>query len=106
MPFYFAWVFKQTGSQSEIRIKVFKHFPVRFLSLGNISHPVLPDSLPTWLGPDNIKVTWRANDFSAPFPFLGFPGGSERKEFAHNPGDTALISGSGRSPGEENGSPH
>ena len=84
---------------------MFKHFPVRFLFPGNISHPVLPDSLPTWLGPDNIKVTGRANDFSTPFPSVGFPGGSESKEFAHNAGDPGLISGSGRSPGEENGNP-
>ena len=36
---------------------------------------------------------------------MGFPGGSEGKEFAHNAGDPGLISGSGRSPGEENGNP-
>ena len=32
-----------------------------------------------------------------------FPGGSEGKEFDHNVGDLALISGSRRSPGEEDG---
>ena len=35
----------------------------------------------------------------------GFPGGSDGKEFAYNAGDQGLISGLGRSPGEENGKP-
>ena len=35
----------------------------------------------------------------------GFPG-SDGKESACNAGDTGLIPGSGRSPGEENGNPH
>ena len=34
-----------------------------------------------------------------------FPGGSDSKEFACNEGDLGLISGSGRSPGEEKGYP-
>ena len=34
---------------------------------------------------------------------LGFPGGSDGKESAHNAGDLGLISGSGRFPGEGNG---
>ena len=33
----------------------------------------------------------------------GFPGGSEGKESACNSGDTGLIPGLGRSPGESNG---
>ena len=36
---------------------------------------------------------------------LGFPGGSDGKESAHNAGDLGLISGSGRFPGEGNGNP-
>ena len=35
----------------------------------------------------------------------GFPGGSNGKESACNAGDSGLIPGSGRSPGEGNGSP-
>ena len=35
----------------------------------------------------------------------GFPGGSDCKVSACNVGDLGLIPGSGRSPGEENGSP-
>ena len=31
---------------------------------------------------------------------MGFPGGSDRKEFGHKAGDPGLIPGSGRSPGE------
>ena len=35
----------------------------------------------------------------------GFPGSSDGKEFACNVGDTGLIPGLGRSPGEGNGNP-
>ena len=35
---------------------------------------------------------------------LGIPGGSDGKESAGNAGDQGLISGSGRFPGEGNGS--
>jgi len=35
--------------------------------------------------------------------FAGFPGGSDSKESACNVGDTSLIPGSGRFPGEGNG---
>ena len=37
------------------------------------------------------------------YVFLGFPGGSEVKASASNAGDPGLIPGSGRSPGEGNG---
>ena len=36
---------------------------------------------------------------------MGFPGGSEVKASAHNAGDLGSIPGSGRSPGEGNGTP-
>ena len=36
----------------------------------------------------------------------GFPGGSDSKESACNVGIPGLIPGSGRPPGEGNGSPH
>ena len=36
---------------------------------------------------------------------LHFPGGSDGKESACNAGDTGLIPGLGKSPGEENGYP-
>ena len=36
-------------------------------------------------------------------PALGFPGGSDGKEYTYNAEDLGLISGSGRSPGEGNG---
>ena len=36
---------------------------------------------------------------------MGFSGGSDGKESAHNEGDPGLIRGSGRSPGEGNGYP-
>ena len=36
---------------------------------------------------------------------MGFPGGSDGKEFACNVGDLGLIPGLGRSPGEGNGTP-
>ena len=37
--------------------------------------------------------------------FIHFPGGSDGKVFAYNAGDLGSISGSGRSPGEENSNP-
>ena len=37
--------------------------------------------------------------------YLVFPGGSDGKESACNEGDSGLILGSGRSPGEGNGYP-
>ena len=36
---------------------------------------------------------------------MGFPGGSDREEFASNAGDLGLIPGLGRSPGQGNGYP-
>ena len=38
-------------------------------------------------------------------PALGFPGGSDGKEYTYNAGDLGSISGSGRSPREGNGNP-
>ena len=37
--------------------------------------------------------------------FLGFPGGSDSKEFACNTGDLGLIPGLGRCPGGGHGTP-
>ena len=37
--------------------------------------------------------------------FFGFPGGSDGKASAYNAGDLGFIAGSGRSPGEGNGTP-
>jgi len=36
---------------------------------------------------------------------VGFPGGSDGKESAHNAGDPGSIPESGKSPGEGNGNP-
>ena len=36
---------------------------------------------------------------------LGFPGGSDSKEYVYSMGDSGLIPGSGGSPGEMNGNP-
>ena len=43
--------------------------------------------------------------FQALFIITGFPGGSNGKESICNSGDTGLIPGSERSPGEGNGNP-
>ena len=37
--------------------------------------------------------------------YLGFPGGSDGKEFSYDAGDLGSIPGLGRSPGEGNGNP-
>ena len=42
---------------------------------------------------------------STPQPYMGFPGGSDGKEYTCNEGDPGSIPGSGRSPGEGNGFP-
>ena len=39
------------------------------------------------------------------YTYMGFSGGSDDKETACSTGDLGLISGSGRSPGEEHGNP-
>ena len=45
------------------------------------------------------KFPWRRDRLPTPV-FLGFPGGFDGKESAHNVGDLGLIPGLGRSPGE------
>ena len=45
------------------------------------------------------------SDFTLLFLIDSFPGGSEDKASACNAGDTGLIPGLGRSPGEGNGNP-
>ena len=37
--------------------------------------------------------------------YLGFPAGSDSNEFAYSARNPGLISGSGRTPGEENSNP-
>ena len=56
------------------------------------------------LGPWVGKIPWRRDRLPTPV-FLGFPGGSDGKEFACNVGDLGLISGLGRSPGRGHGNP-
>ena len=53
-----------------------------------------------WVG----KIPWRRERLPTPV-FLGFPGGSDGKEFAYNAGDWDSIPGLGRSPGGEHGNP-
>ena len=55
-----------------------------------------------WLGPGPpLKISHTI--CRAQCKIKGFPGGSDGKESACNAGDTGLIPGSGRSPGEGNG---
>ena len=51
-----------------------------------------------------MKVQGSFNIISI-FPRVSFPGSSDGKESACNAGDLGLTPGSGRSPGEGNGSP-
>ena len=51
-----------------------------------------------------ICTHWDLSKFQ-PMPFRGFPDSSEIKNPPTNAGDTGLIPGSGRSPGEGNGNP-
>ena len=50
-------------------------------------------------------ASYVCQELKGPFVFGGFPGGSEVKASACNAGDPGSIPGSGRSPGEGNGSP-
>ena len=53
-----------------------------------------------------ISFIWLFDYFCLPTPMpWGFPGGSDGKASACNAGDSGLIPGLGRSPGEGNGSP-
>ena len=50
------------------------------------------------------EVPWRRGRLPTPV-FLGFPGGSDSKEFACNVGDLTSIPGLGRFPGGGHGNP-
>ena len=54
----------------------------------------------SWVG----KTPWRRDRLPTPV-FMGFPGGSDGKELAHNMGDLGLIPGLGKSPGGGHGNP-
>ena len=54
----------------------------------------------SWVG----KIPWR-RDRLPTLVFMGFPGGSESKEFGHNVGDLGLISGFERDPRRRHGNP-
>ena len=50
---------------------------------------------------------WQCNEVNQLYVYIypGFPGSSAGKESACNAGDSGLLPGSGRSPGEEIGCP-
>ena len=53
-------------------------------------------------------MQWRATEpckYHSSLAYTDFPGGSDGKESDCSVGDPSFISGSGRSPGEENGNP-
>ena len=54
----------------------------------------------SWVG----KISWRRDRLPTPV-FLGFPGGSDGKEFACNVGDLGSTPGLGRSPGDRHDNP-
>ena len=54
--------------------------------------------------PESLQMVTAAREIKRPF-LLSLPGGSDVKESACSVGDPGLISGSGRSPREGNGSP-
>ena len=63
--------------------------------------PATQETLARFLG---REICWRRDRLPTPV-FLGFPYGSAGKESACNAGDTGLIPGLGRSPGEGKGYP-
>ena len=52
-----------------------------------------------WGHKESDMSEWLNNNNNKPI-YIGFPGGSDGKEFACNAGDMDLIPGSGKSPGE------
>ena len=54
----------------------------------------------SWVG----KIFWRRERLPTPV-FMGFPGGLDSKESAHNAGDLGSVPGLGQSPGEGKGYP-
>ena len=56
-------------------------------------------------GKDSPLEQWSPTFWNQGPVLWGFPGSSDGKESTCNAGDTGLIPGSGRSPGEENGYP-
>ena len=61
---------------------------------------------PGWLQSMGLqRVRHNLSDLACMWPFIRFPGGSEVKASAWNVGDLGSIPGSGRSPGEGNGTP-
>ena len=58
-----------------------------------------------WMDGERKEVERRGRAIVDKMTSLGFPGGSDSKEFACNAGDPGLIPGLGRSPREENGNP-
>ena len=56
-----------------------------------------------WMDGERKEVERQGRAIVDKMTSLGFPGGSDSKEFACNAGDTGLIPGLGRSPREENG---
>ena len=52
-----------------------------------------------------MSKTQKKNERPVLYSVLGFPGGSDGKASACNAADTGVIPGSGRAPGEGNGSP-
>ena len=57
-----------------------------------------------WVG-QKVHLNFSITSYRKKKKKLGFPGGSNGKESAHNAGDLGLIPGLGKSPGEGNGSP-
>ena len=62
----------------------------------------LPVIFKLWGKGGDYRLLWDSDEWCGP---LGFPGSSDGKESACNSGDSDLIPGTGRSPGEGNGYP-
>ena len=59
-----------------------------------------------WTEPGGLQpLGHKLSDMTDQLTLWGFSGGTDNKESAYNVGDLGSISGSGRSPGEENGNP-
>ena len=78
-----------------IYIYIYIYISLKALLLKNL--PTIQETLVKFLGQKGRKVPWRRDRLPTPI-FMGFPGGSDGKEFNCNARDLDLIPWLGRSP--------
>ena len=86
-----------TGFQSQIPCDIYIYIYISLIALLLKNLPTIQETLVKFLGQKGRKVPWRRDRLPTPI-FMGFPGGSDGKEFNCNARDLDLIPWLGRSP--------